>query len=280
MQEQPTISQVQARLTRILKWFDAFCRENGLRYYALGGTCLGAVRHQGFIPWDDDVDVGMPRKDYERLAGLLREERDGFRLETPDSPAPDYCYPISKLYDIRSVLIENKRVPVKRGLFLDVFPLDGAGESYEEALARQRGIKRGYDFYLTRVAALRKGRQLHKNLAVRVCRLIPRALVDDAALRKKLDRKAKALDYEASAWTCNFFGAWGKREIVPRAVMGEPTERPFGELRIFCPADSDAYLTALYGDWRQLPPEEKRVTHHEYLFLDLDHGYLDPPPSP
>ena len=277
MQEQPTISQVQARLMQILRWFDSFCRENGLRYYALGGTCLGAVRHGDFIPWDDDIDVGMPRRDYERLAELLKEERDGFLLETPDSPDPDYCYPISKLYDTHSVLIESKRRPLKRGLFLDIFPLDGAGDSHEEALAIQGRVKRAYNFYLTRVAAPRKGRQLHKNLAIRVCGLIPRFLIDDAALRRKLDRQAKEHDYEKCAWICNFFGAWGKREMVPRTAMGTPTEQPFGPLKIFCPEDADAFLTALYGDWRQLPPEEKRVTHHEYLFLDLEHGYLDQP---
>ena len=275
MQEQGNTAAVQARLLELFRWFDAFCRENGLSYYALGGTCLGAVRHEGFIPWDDDVDVGMPRRDYERLAELLPKARDGYVLETPYSEARDYCFPISKIYDTRTTLIESKRQPLKRGLFLDVFPLDGAGESYEEALRLQSGIKRSYNFYLTRVAAVREGRSFYKNLALRICQWIPPALVDDRKLRLKLDRRARARDWDQSTWTCNYFGAWGKKEIVPKAVMGTPTERRFGPLTIFCPEDCDAYLRTLYGDWRQLPPVEKRVSHHEFLALDLDRGYLD-----
>ena len=91
------MNQLQEKIFDILKWFDSFCRQEGLRYYAIGGTLLGAVRHKGFIPWDDDADVGMPRADYEKLIRLFSERKDSiidkYLLETIDSSdAKDFLY--------------------------------------------------------------------------------------------------------------------------------------------------------------------------------------------
>src|SRR5690554_3313505 len=94
------LSEIQSKLLQMLKWFDGFCRENNLKYYAVGGTLLGAVRHQGFIPWDDDIDVAMPREDYRELEKLMSGKKIGFYvLETQNSLERDFCYPYTKLYD-------------------------------------------------------------------------------------------------------------------------------------------------------------------------------------
>ena len=91
--------RIQKKLIVMLAWFDTFCRENKLKYYAVGGTLLGAVRHHGFIPWDDDVDLAMPRKDYERLSRLMgTNEHNHYILETAYSDDRSFCFPYMKLY--------------------------------------------------------------------------------------------------------------------------------------------------------------------------------------
>ena len=96
------LRQMQLMLTDMLKVFHDFCVQHSIRYYAVAGTVLGAARHQGFIPWDDDIDVAMPRPDYERFIKTFNIENNKRRylIETPYSPALDYVYPYSKMYAI------------------------------------------------------------------------------------------------------------------------------------------------------------------------------------
>jgi lipopolysaccharide cholinephosphotransferase len=95
--------KLQKKLFEMLKWFDAFCRQYELKYYAVGGTLLGAVRHHGFIPWDDDVDIAMPRADYDRFSQIMEAKiHDHYILETAHSDDRDFCFPYMKLYDINT----------------------------------------------------------------------------------------------------------------------------------------------------------------------------------
>lgn len=123
------MTEIQLKLLDMLKWFHEFCIENKLRYYALGGTMLGAIRHKGFIPWDDDIDVGMPREDYDKMIELVIDKQDEkYRLEKP-LQNKDFVYQYCKLYDTSTTLVENTRYKTKRGVYLDIFPLDGIGLS-------------------------------------------------------------------------------------------------------------------------------------------------------
>lgn len=270
------LSQLQEKLLDMLKWFDRYCRENDLRYYALGGTLLGAVRHGGFIPWDDDIDVGMPRPDYERLSELLGTQvHDHYLLETAYSDDAAYCYPFSKLYDTNTTMIENVRSKLKRGIYIDIFPLDGAGADREEGIACYHFVARKYNLYLARIAGIRKGRSFYKNAAVRAMGLIPNALWNKKKQRIAIDRACRRYDYAKSRCGGNLLGNWGDREIVDMRYFGTPTEQPFEDMRLLCVEDYDSYLTCIYGDWRKLPPKEKQVSHHDYLFCDLNQSYLE-----
>ena len=118
-------SQLQTMMLDMIKWFHGFCKKNNISYYVVGGTMLGAVRHHGFIPWDDDIDVGIPRRDYERLLNdkellLLSEER--YTIESFRDGNQDFEYPYAKIYDTHTTLIENCRTKTKRGIYIDVFP--------------------------------------------------------------------------------------------------------------------------------------------------------------
>ncbi len=111
--------ELQECLLEMLHWFHDFCISHNLRYYALGGTMLGAARHKGFIPWDDDLDVGMPRDDYEKLFTLMKyHPGDRYMLETPYSNAPEYNYCFFKLYDTKTTLVENLKYKIKRGVYM------------------------------------------------------------------------------------------------------------------------------------------------------------------
>ena len=267
---------LKKKLTEMLGWFHEFCVTHGLRYYALSGTMLGAVRHGGFIPWDDDIDVGMPRRDFERLSELLSKENNGrYVLETPESDDPAYFYPFSKLYDTATTLIEHKRYTLKRGIYLDIFPLDGTGNTEEESVTHYRKVEKKYNLLLARTGATRQGRAWYKNAALRLLQMIPSCFVSDKRILRNLVELFRRYDYDECAWFGNLASSWRLREVMPRKIMGEPRLYPFEGLFIYGVADADAYLTHVYGDWRTPPPPEKRVTHHDYVFCDLERSYLD-----
>lgn len=268
--------ELKSVLAEMFAWFHQFCADHQLRYYMLGGTMLGAVRHGGFIPWDDDIDVGMPREDFRRLEALLGENpHDLYALETPDSGGPDFFYPYGKLYDTRTTLVENTRVPIRRGVYLDIFPLDGAGDTREEGLAHFQPIKRRLELLLAMTTGIRQGRKFHKNAAIMLVRCIPRWLVDPKKLLADVQRRCAQKDFDRCRWISNFAGAYWEREMMPREVFGEPTEYVFENMRAYGVADYETYLRTLYGDWRQLPPVEKRKSHHDNVCCDLNRSYLE-----
>ena len=240
---------LKKNLVEMLLWFHSICEENHLTYYMLGGTMLGAVRHGGFIPWDDDIDIGMPREDYNRLEQLLKENtlQTRYILETPDTPEKDFYYPFSKLYDTATTLIENTRYKIKRGIYLDIFPLDGIGNSMEESRRNYAHIQRIHQLLLLKVAGIRKGRSKIKNLGVALFRIIP---INAKRILRKLILCCSKRDYYECAYVGNLVGAWGSKEIVPREVMGKPTLYKFESIEAYGVEKPDAYLTSLYGDWR------------------------------
>ena len=270
------MTDLQGRLLEMFVWFHDLCEEHGLRYYALGGTMLGAARHQGFIPWDDDIDVGMPRYDYEKLEQIMRRDHDErYVLETPRTEAEEFFYPFSKIYDTRTTLVENTRLMIKRGIYLDIFPLDGIGDSEQESRKNYRSINWKYNLLLTRVTGIREGRSKLKNAAVVLARLIPNGILDNKKLLLGLEQDCKKYGFDDCAWVGNLVGAWRTRELMPKEYLGEPSLYKFEGKQMYGPEKYDEYLMCLYGDWRKLPPKEKQVSHHDFVEFDLHKSYLD-----
>lgn len=266
---------LKRKLLDMFVWFHQFCEQNGLRYYMLGGTMLGAVRHQGFIPWDDDIDVGMPRSDYQRLEMLLKDQTGRYILETPNTSNLDYYYPFSKLYDTETTLIENTRYKIRRGIYLDIFPLDGAGNTMEEGLETFRKVKRKRLLLLTMTAGVRPGRQFLKNLAVIAMRLIPNWVLNKKKLLISVEQLCSRKSYDDCEYVVNFMGNWMEKELMPKQIFGEPKRYVFEGVSAYGPEDYEGYLSSLYGEWRKLPPVDKQKTHHDFLYIDLEHGYMN-----
>lgn len=259
-------------LVDMLSWFHDFCVKNNLRYYIVGGTMLGAARHQGFIPWDDDIDIAMPDTDYKKLSELLKDAQGRYVLETPETAAKDYFYSFSKIYDTHTTLVENTKYNVKRGIYLDVFPLVGMGSSEEESLLNFKKTEKINNLLISKVTGIRKGRSVLKNAVVALFRFVP---LNEKKLLKKLVDSYFENSYSDSSWVGNPVGAWRFKEIMPKDIIGKPTIYKFEGIEVFGVEKYDEYLTHLYGDWRELPPEDKRVSHHDYVYCNLHRGYME-----
>lgn len=270
------MNELQEHLLGMMKWLHSFCVENEIKYYANGGTALGAVRHGGFIPWDDDIDIMLPRDDYEKLVSLLGGKiTDKYTLETPFSESKDYLYTYAKFYDTSTTLIEGVSNGLKRGIYIDVFPLDGMGNSQEEVRHNFEKIDRLNMFIISRTCNWRKGRKLYKNLAGIFAKMIPTFIVDNKKLVQKFDQNARRIPYSESRYVVNCSGDFRYKGIMDKAILGEPLEHEFEDTTIYVPENVVGYLEQVFGDWRKLPSEDKRCTTHANLFIDYNNSYLN-----
>ena len=264
------MTEMQQKLLEMFTYLINYLETNELTYYIVGGTLLGAVRHKGFIPWDDDIDIAMPRNDYEKFIKFYNNENKRFILETPYENK-DFLYTFSKLYDTQTTLIERRRRNFKRGIFIDILPLDGAGMSYKESITLFKKINKMNAFFNARTCAIRKERKWYKNLAIILARIIP--LFDDKKYSLKIDSVVSSLDYSDSLYVANFSGTYGKKEVVEKRLFGKPCVFEFETLKVKGPEFYNEYLTHLYGDWTKLPPPEKRGIQHDYLYIDLSRPF-------
>lgn len=268
------LSPMQRKLLEMLGWFHRYCHENGLTYYIVGGSMLGAARHGGFIPWDDDIDVVLPRPDYNRLLSLFTERKDHFFLESPYTGNADYYYTYAKLYDTDTTLTEKTKRNCRRGIYIDVFPLDGVGTSKEEANKNFQKVDRINMFLMTRTCAVTKRRSFLKNATIVFSGLIPSCVLNDHDLVLRVEKMAASFSYANSVYIANLMGAYRKREIMEKRIFGKPTEYRFENIVVDGVEHYDEFLSHIYGDWRKLPPEDKRKTTHEYLEIDLHKSWM------
>lgn len=266
----------QEKLFVMLKWFHEYCQNNDINYYLIGGTLLGAVRHKGYIPWDDDLDVALYRDDYNKLISSMGNQifNNAYKLETPLS-SNDYVYPFCKIYDINTTLVENTRYKTKRGIYIDIFPIDGIGNSEEEALQNYRKISFYNNLLNTRICAIAAHRSFLKNTAIIISRIIPDFLIDWKKIIAKINKIASSKKVEENDYIVNPFGNWKEKEIFRKEWFGKPLNYTFEGYTVLGPQNADAVLNHMYGNYMELPPVEKRKTHHDYLFCDLEKSYLE-----
>lgn len=250
------LREVQQKELQILLEIDRICRKHSLTYYLIGGSALGALRHGGFIPWDDDVDIAMPRDDYGRFLEVCSTElSDAYFLQT-HATQPNYPYPFTLVNLNNTTFIRSRlrRLRMHHGISVDLFPLDG--------LPRHR---------LFQVAEVRLVEFLKSLIIVRRLPLglspwITRwrcALIEWIMSRVSLRR--------ANKWA-NIVG--GLREIMDREVYGTPRLADFEGHKLPVPNQCERYLTIMYGDYMKIPPVEER-RGHDPLVVDLNKSYVE-----
>ncbi len=254
----------------MLKVVDEICTKHNIRYYAIGGTCLGAIRHKGFIPWDDDIDIGMPRVDYKRFLEVAEEELDqGFFLQTYKSDE-NYFYSYAKLRNSNTTFIEEslKNLRLNHGMFIDIFPLDGIGNNKFIGMINAKIIKvYHYILCLKMIPEYRLGNSIGKHVKGLL------AWVSKDKINKRIEAASSKRDYDSSKYVVNYFGAYGRREIVPRFIFGEGIDLEFEDIQIKVPKHYDSYMTRIYGNYMELPPPEKRVNIHNATIVDCNTPY-------
>lgn len=270
-------TQWKAIITGCLQQFITLCEEHRLTYYCVGGTAIGAVRHQGLIPWDDDIDVAMPRPDYDRFLELCkRQDLGDYELATPERKG--YPCHFAKLCDRRTTLIEKRDVPCVYGLYIDIFPIDGTAPDMAEAKRLLRKYKQWnnkLDAALTRhtlrqyLALALKPKEWGRMAVQTAAVIIGRERVRRYIIHR-LDSMARLYDYTTATLVANYDGAYREREIFPKAWTDTLCDKPFEHLTVKLPGNYDAYLKNIYTDYMQLPPEEQRVCHHLHDYLDLN----------
>ena len=275
--EQPhTISPLQQTILDIFKAVKVILDRHHLRYYAIGGTCIGAVRHQGFIPWDDDLDIGLPDTDYYRFLEYARAELPP-RYRLVLSYESRHCASLgAKVTDTQTTFIESYELPFPehyKGVFIDVFKLTGVPADPRERQKLHNRFVRLARFHEKRRLRLRDLPRMRTKLmylAVLPLKVLPYRFWSDKIFRLTDSYPFDENPYMAFSWDANI----GQVLLEREQVFGDGVALPFEDTVIRCPVDSDKMLTAIFGDYMQLPPVEERVGLHSTVSLiDLERPY-------
>ena len=253
---------MQKIVFRIMCDIDDFCKENGIRYYLSGGTCLGAVRHNGFIPWDDDGDLMMPRPDYEKFLELFPSYCEGKYFVGSLKTDKKWQRPFSRICDLNSRLTPTRFTEETMGVFVDLFPIDGLPEGKKKQHLHYQKLRILNALRNTSVRTEfreQEGYRGIKNVAAFVTQKIgPRWFA------AKIDHDAGSYPFETSKEVAAILAIhyWDK-ETIAKELMDTAKELSF-EGRLFpVPVGYDQYLKNLYGDYMMIPKdaEENGYTH-------------------
>lgn len=253
----------------MLKCFVDICNKHGIKYFVQGGTLLGTVRHGGFIPWDDDVDVSLPRVEYERFLAIAQSELpDYYFLQTNDTD-PEYPNNFAKIRDSRTTFIETsaRNLNINHGAYIDIFPLDNYPSGFEAKVYELRKKlltwRINKAFYLPHMSLISK-------LVTIVTMILFPSLKGAIEKRERLFKSVKPTDR-----VVNNSGAWLDKEIIPKEWVQNSVEMEFEGIRVNVSDKYDEWLTYVYGDYMSLPPENERVGHHYVDVFDMNKSYTE-----
>ncbi len=262
-----TIQEIQAVSLEILHTIAGICDEQHLRYVLIYGTLIGAIRHNNYIPWDDDVDIMMPRPDYDKLLAYLKmhiKEYTNLRVFNREE-CSEYPYMITRISDDRYTIKMANEKPYGMGIFIDIYPYDGLGKTKDEAV--YYGLKgdrlsslcyqatREHFAIETTTSTFRK---IIKYPVYLVAKLIGKDF-----FQNKLEKLARVKDYDSSEYIgCVIWLSGGEKDIFPRKWFDETIMMQFDKYKFRIPKHYDEVLRHEYGDYTKLPPEKDRIGHH------------------
>lgn len=252
----------------LLRYLDDICRDEKIQLYLTYGTLLGAARHKGFIPWDDDIDVMIKREDFFRLCEAIKSRGNSIYKLIDRSIDTNYSLPLAKLYDDRTILIEDygSICPVKFGVYIDIFILDNLpNQTEKEALLFKKARKIRHEYGLsTRKFELDSNRVIYSVL--RNIAIIPFHILGYRHFLRKYEIVCVKYinDNTTNMGIVQFGEGYGDKERIPKLCLTGKTKLLFEGDEYCVPDNYVDYLTQLYGDYMCLPPENERVTKHNF----------------
>ena len=265
------MNELQKAELEILKIFVEICEKCNLRYYLVCGSALGAVKYSGFIPWDDDIDVGLPRADYEKFikcAETLLPQHiflQNFRTD------PEFPHIFSKLRNSNTTYIEKgmSHLNIHHGVYIDVFPLDGYPvEPKQQRMFEQKRKLLSWKQY----CSLHDKSKIKIQLRNTFFRMLGYHKRTSKTLAQ-MEELYTSCDMEKSKFWCNFGNYQGRLEYAPKEQYGNGVQVEFEGIKVYIPQNYDAYLTQKFGDWRADLPKELQYGHHFPAVCDLTKPY-------
>lgn len=273
--ENSSIEELKNVELEILKNFIEICNKLNLTYYLDCGTLLGAIRHKGFIPWDDDIDVIMPRPDYDEFmqkAGELLKPEYFLQNYNTDK---QFQQAFSKIRDSRTTFIEKEiiNLDINHGIYIDIFPLDGYNPENEE-----QNKKNEENFYLLRLQTQRRFEGF---------KILPEkqekfkisdkkyGKMTNYELNIEKEKIAKQYDYDKCKYVKSYYSDFADNTPIPKEIFEKGELKPFESIMANVPQGYDEYLERLYGDYMKLPPLEKRVSKHNAKVIDVNKSYKE-----
>lgn len=264
-----SLAHLQKLELEILIEFDKFCQNNNLKYYLAEGTLLGAVRHKGFIPWDDDIDVMMPREDYEKFLKLaIKKFNKNYKIQCIQTE-PKYWVIASKIRMLKDTgYVQNDvlKMTDNAGVYIDIFPLDYLPEIYSKEIAFNFKMIR----LLRRMLWLKTGFSKKKSLRNKILKFFAN-FISVEKYHELIKKRMTKYNNRPHKYIVNYGSYYPlSKLIIPAHVYGEGKYLDFENYKFLVPNDYDYILTNVYGDYMQLPPENKRKHKHTFTFKKND----------
>ena len=265
--KQISLEQLKIVELEILSQVHDLCQELNLRYSLAGGTLLGAIRHGGFIPWDDDIDIFMPRPDYNKLIEYCKDNDTSFDLISNEINS-NYGYLFAKAMCKETFIVEQNanRFDVEMGVYIDIFPIDGLGNTYVDAKKNfnKTSFKRELLVAANWKHFFRSKTRSWKYEPIRLAFFALSRFTSPKRLVPSINKLTEKISFDDSNFAGAVCGAYRTKEILKSSVYSEYTDIVFENKLFKAIKNSDAYLTSIYGNYMELPPVEKRVSHHTF----------------
>lgn len=253
---------------KILKHVVKFCDENQITYFLYGGTLLGSIREKGFIPWDDDIDIAMPRPDYDRFIKTY-ENSDRYILNSFDKDK-SYYFPFAKVYDNHTYLDERttKRIPM--GVYIDIFPIDVFDNNKFRYFLNK--LKRG--LIHTKIATIKKDNSFLLNSLILFGRIFTFWVPINGFL-KSMEKNVRKIPINKAVKVGTVTEGYVTSLPYSYESISKTIDSPFEDIMVKVPHGYDEILTTLYGDYMTPPPPHKQKTIHEKFFCGYREGYSE-----
>lgn len=269
------IAELRLALLEIMDDIHRVCVKNNIEYFMIGGTALGSVRHQGFIPWDTDIDIAMRRKDYEKFLEISDKELDEKFNCCSYKNTLNWYHPHALVFKKDTLIHWNTqyfRQKENCPVYVDILPLDFISDDDAEVQCQEKDIKRKL-YYLTRRACIIYQRNnLFERMIKKLFSKTLHILQSNESFNRSLDLAMQRFNGKCSNRICSMVSHYRYSKLcMENSIFGTPKLYPFEGRQYLGPENIDAYLKHLFGDYMQLPPEDKRTEYMDYIeYIDFD----------